>query len=231
MDRADMTHPLTPREKVEQAVKDAIREDAGVGLQMTLTPRFIRGLVDRVLAATSVVDHEAGLVSDKPAALASGSGDHAELARLVESLRRGKVSQGDRIRVATLSEALLAEIAALRDEHVHLVEQKEGAEDALFNALSRATEAERKLAEAEEESCRWVFRFAEVREASGIGVKPMLSEVPGELRKMRSLIDRAADLMRQCTDPERFEGASTLNVYANMRAWLSDLPPAPGAEA
>lgn len=35
--------------------------------------------------------------------------------------------------------------------------------------------------------------------------------------------DRAADLMRQCTDPDRFEGASTLNVYANMRAWLSDL--------
>ncbi|GEM_PF-5366127 len=64
-----MTHPLTPREKVEQAVKDAIREDASVGLQMTLTPRFMRGLVDRVLAATSVVDHETGLVSDKSAAL------------------------------------------------------------------------------------------------------------------------------------------------------------------
>lgn len=37
------------------------------------------------------------------------------------------------------------------------------------------------------------------------------------------LINRAADLMRQCTDPGRFEGASTLNVYANMMAWLSDL--------
>lgn len=84
-------------------------------------------------------------------------------------------------------------------------------------------EAERKLAEAEDENTRWAFRFAEVREAAGVGVKPMLSEVPGELRKMRSLINRAADLMRQCTDPDRFEGASTLNVYANMRAWLSDL--------
>lgn len=83
-----MTPPMTPREKVEQAVKGAIREDASVGLQMTLTPRFMRGLVDRVLAATSVVDNEAGLVSDKLAALAS-SGDHAELARLAEAATRG----------------------------------------------------------------------------------------------------------------------------------------------
>ncbi len=119
------THPLTPREKVEY------------WLNLALTTGANRQDFNMSEAVSGILT-----------AIASGSGDHAELARLVESLRRGKVSQGDRIRVATLSEALLAEIAALRDEHVHLVEQKEGAEDALFNALSRATEAERKLAEA-----------------------------------------------------------------------------------
>lgn len=130
-------------------------------------------------------------------ALASGSGDHAELARLSDYCRT-LVSPGDLIvgpnmmrhaleQSADAIEDLIAENAALRAERVHLVEQKEGAEDALFNALNRAVEAGRKLAESD------------------------------------NLNDRAADLMRQCTDPERFEGASTLNVYANMRAWLSDL--------
>ena len=56
------------------------------------------------------------------------------------------------------------------------------------------------------------------------------TEAERKLAEAVGLNDRAAELMRQCTDPERFEGASTLNVYANMRAWLSDLPPAPGAE-
>lgn len=48
-------------------------------------------------------------------------------------------------------------------------------------------------------------------------------EAERKLAEAERLNDRAADLMRQCTDPERFVGASTLNVYANMRAWLSDL--------
>ncbi|GEM_PF-3598120 len=161
-----MSETMSPREKVERAIKDAIRDDAGVGLQMTLTPRFMRGLVDRVLDATAVVDNEANLVSGKPAALAS-SGDHAELAGTLSSPFNACCYR-DRCL------ALIAEVAALRETN---------------------TEAERKLAEA-------------------VGLN-----------------ERAADLMRQCTDPERFEGASTLTVYANMRAWLSDLPPAPGAEA
>lgn len=262
-----MTHPLTPREKVEQAVKGAIREDASVGLQMTLTPRFMRGLVDRVLAATSVVDHETGFVSDKSSALASGSGDHAELARLADDLRKFehhsvgslKISMDEVRRIIAVCDAhaaLLTENAALRaacsksnDEISQTLGKALGypwfkddqinfpgataengvcvgdhvAESLADEAARRITEAERKLAEAEETSTRWAIRFAELRKAAGIGVKPMLSDVPGELRKMRSLIDRAAELMQQCTDPERFEGSSTLNVYANMRAWLYDL--------
>lgn len=55
--------------------------------------------------------------------------------------------------------------------------------------------------------------------ASGSGDHAELAR----LAEADRLINRAADLMRQCTDPDRFEGASTLNVYANMRAWLSDL--------
>jgi len=49
------------------------------------------------------------------------------------------------------------------------------------------------------------------------------TEAERKLAEAVGLNDRAAELMRQCTDPKRFEGASTLNVYANMRAWLSDL--------
>ncbi|WP_303718052.1 hypothetical protein [Brevundimonas naejangsanensis] len=200
-------------------------------------------------------------MSDKPSALASGSGDHAELARLARKAREQMTCEATTDALCDGVDALLAENAALRAEgearakaHAKelagLYDRSSTAEaelDAVSSAIgtvrfmdppdggdvhlseqvrrmaSALTEAERKLAEAEDENARWAFRFAEVREAAGIGVKPMLSEVPGELLKMRSLLDRAADLMRQCTDPERFEGASTLNVYANMRAWLSSL--------
>jgi hypothetical protein len=57
----------------------------------------------------------------------------------------------------------------------------------------------------------------------GEGWKERCVEAERKLAEAERLNDRAADLMRQCTDPERFVGASTLNVYANMRAWLSDL--------
>lgn len=96
-------------------------------------------------------------MTERNTALASGSGDHAELIERVREVADDclDAKDGGIILGGTVArehgadlEALLAEIAALRGEHVHLVEQKEGAEDALFNALSRATEAERKLAEA-----------------------------------------------------------------------------------
>ncbi len=140
-------HLLTPREKVQKAVRTASRGQWTDGVRVG-SAKWCNGLTDAILTA-----------------LASGSGDHAELARLAEAARRvRRDSQGNldgtdayrRWEAFTVAAnpatvlALLAEIAALRAEHVHLVEQKEGAEDALFNALSRATEAERKLAEAEQ---------------------------------------------------------------------------------
>ena len=124
-------------------------------------------------------------------ALASGSGDHAELARLAEEAGAPMSTKTIGMHLDATEKfqkaanpatvlALLAENAALTELYELTGRQCEGWK-------TRAAEAERKLAEAER------------------------------------LNDRAADLMRQCTDPERFVGASTLNVYANMRAWLSDL--------
>ena len=123
-------------------------------------------------------------------ALASGSGDHAELeyygyrafnagigcCHLVANPGPNDTNPEPLVTAASAL-ALLAENAALRARENELIAGHAAAVTAL----------ERKLAEAER------------------------------------LNDRAADLMRQCTDPERFVGASTLNVYANMRAWLSDL--------
>lgn len=140
-------------------------------------------------------------------ALASGSGDHAELARLARKAREQMTCEATTDALCDGVDALLAENAALREnEKTALKECSEWARKAgeaigkletseaagiVEGWQDRATEAERKLAEAEDESSRWAFRFAEVREAAGIGVKPMLSEVPGELLKMRERLDEA----------------------------------------
>ncbi|MGX8272984.1 hypothetical protein ACWQV9_09895 [Brevundimonas diminuta] len=131
-----MTHPITPREKVAQIIKEKVS-----GPHFTDPSHFVAMEQDRFIAADAILS-----------TLASGSGDHAELAKKVsegQRLQKGPYTAKGPYRHDEIA-ALLAEIAALRDEHVHLVEQKEGAEDALFNALSRATEAERKLAEADQ---------------------------------------------------------------------------------
>lgn len=94
--------------------------------------------------------------------------------------------------------ALLAEIAALRgildERDLEMAEDEaliRNLEAQNEDAETRATEAERKLAEAEDENTRWLFRMADIREASGIGAKPMLGEVPGALRAMRERLDEA----------------------------------------
>lgn len=208
-----MTHPLTPREKVADdllffKLKDLITEQS-------------EGEWDDAMIARDALHFANHLrpLFDRCTALASGSGDHAELARLAEAAtpgpwkgRQPAYSEGaayieselpcinglsawfsvaivpapspeelgysdgaidsdaNAAFIAAANPAtvlaLLAEIAALRAEHVHLVEQKEGAEDALFNALSRATEAERKLAEAVGLLTRWLNTRGEM---SGAG--------------------------------------------------------------
>lgn len=163
---APMPEAMSPREKVAELIYDRL----GIG------------------SDNESVEQVSGEIL---AALAS-SGDHAELARLADEAADFGVPA--KVDPAVLN-ALIAEVAALREDLNHKHEACQIAQDQAMENGSRAREAERKLAEA-------------------VGLN-----------------DRAAELMRQCTDPERFEGVSTLNVYANMRAWLSALPPAPGADA
>jgi len=190
-----LTHPLTPREKVLLKPCPFCGGEAWLNdyeAKYSDLPPKSRSPQCRSCGASLgylTTPAKATEAWNRRTALASGSGDHAELARLAEAAKRvrrdavGRLDGDDahRIWFAFLDSVSPATVLALL------------AENAALRAAN--TEAERKLAEA-------------------VGLN-----------------DRAAELMRQCTDPERFEGVSTLNVYANMRAWLSDLPPAPGAEA
>ncbi|HRL05125.1 MAG TPA: hypothetical protein PL098_00260, partial [Brevundimonas diminuta] len=152
-------------------------------------------------------------------ALASGSGDHAELARLAEAATPGEweldghqclsapdgtivvdyscCSRGEweanaaylRAVQPSRTLALLAENAALRAandvleveriglrsaifgshdydptlRHGNFIEMARTTEDARRGAVTRATEAERKLAEAEAEAAAWQDRFRRAR--------------------------------------------------------------------
>ena len=134
-----MTHPLTPREKVARAVYDTVTRFDGdtVGTHL--------GLSAMIDAAAPTVDDERRIVKsvcDDIAdsiltALASGSGDHAELAKRLRASKRNRHGIYGRVLWSTLTaqpqpsalEALLAENAAMRAAN---------------------TEAERKLAEAVE---------------------------------------------------------------------------------
>lgn len=75
--------------------------------------------------------------------------DHAELLRRVlqdaQELSRRGLNPDVRLNAAEREAVthLLSEIAALRGERTFLMEQKEGAEDAIFDAITRATQAER----------------------------------------------------------------------------------------
>lgn len=117
MDRADMTHPLTPREKVavfESCPGCGADEPRNrcLGCRHDFSPGNRQAILDSSpLAALT--------------ALASGSGDHAELARLADDLRKFehhsvgslKISMDEVRRIIAVCDAhaaLLAENAALR---------------------------------------------------------------------------------------------------------------------
>lgn len=93
--------------------------------------------------------------------------DHAELLVLLQAMYEtagGPHAEWDRIDACAA--ALLSEIAALKGERSFLVEQKEGADDALFDALARATQAERQRDEAVGLLKRWSLTRGEM---SGAG--------------------------------------------------------------
>lgn len=142
-----MTHPLTPREKVRQIIDDALNS--------------------AIPEPWEVANHATDAILT---ALASGSGDHAELARLAEAAQSAtSTEEGSRYgEYAAIADvvgrertdfwfranpatvlALLAENAALRESISRHDRQVSGMLRARLAAENRATEAERKLAEAE----------------------------------------------------------------------------------
>lgn len=142
-----MTHPLTPREKVAAALDPEIwADDMPVPTRAAVTDFHARRQASTVKADTILT------------ALASGSGDHAELIeklRFLQPCEDMAVSGYADVNVGKTSgaaadalEALLAENAALRvladDAAKHSMRQT----DKLLAEHDRATEAERKLAEA-----------------------------------------------------------------------------------
>lgn len=143
-----MTPPMTPREKVARIVDPAA---------------FLFSTDELVKGDTSQYDalRKADAILT---ALASGSGDHAELARLRAHIENLKLRPGHHVRFGTPSvsqiddywnrelatdlEALLAEIAALRAE-------RNAYRSAADLEAKSSDEAERKLAKAEAEVQRW----------------------------------------------------------------------------
>lgn len=136
-----------------------------------------------------------------------GGGDYAELAKWIEDYENdaaldaaedGDLSHvDDGLREFPLQrvKALIAENAALRDMVEKTANLSMEQTERLLAMHDRATEAERKLAEANDESTRWALRFADVREAAGLGVKPMLDDVPVALRAMRGRLAEARGLL------------------------------------
>ncbi|WP_312784633.1 hypothetical protein [Brevundimonas sp.] len=149
--------------------------------------------------------------------------DHAELARLVDDPAMDFGGFG-RSRVS----ALLAENAALR---AACSKSNDEISQTLGKALGYPWFKDDQINFPGATAENGVCVGDHVAESLADEAARRITEAERKLAEAVGLNERAADLMRMCTDPERFEGASTLNVYANMRSWLSDLPPAPGAEA
>lgn len=159
-------------------------------------------------------------------ALASGSGDHAELARLAEAATRGPwvCKEGstsypecdDKDFWSVVLSPAGKEIVTLHERYASKSDDRGDYDfDAAFIAAANPATVLALLAE------NAALRSRENELIAGHAAA--VTALERKLAEAKRLNDRAADLMRQCTDPERFVGASTFNVYANMRAWLSDL--------
>lgn len=151
-----MTHPLTPREKV--ALKpcpmcgmtdstDNATQESGLHIQSFRSPAG--GDACRVQCACGVSgpssreDWQAAEKWNRRTALASGSGDHAELARLADLLDLYAAAREDEFTVedvqlidrgSVLISAILAEIAALRAENDVLEVERIGLRSAIFGS-------------------------------------------------------------------------------------------------
>ncbi len=213
-----MAHPLTPREKVAEIVRDGMS-------RLAASQAGARPVVSASKEADRVTD---AILT----ALASGSVDHAELARLAEAVIKGDDSLAAAVRSlrafhaaanpATVL-ALLAEIAALRAQSDFYKRDN----DVLMKNtwVSRATEAERKLAEAVE------WRPIETAPRDGTVVIGWSSFFPTRRPLEVSWDD---DRCARKPAPRWVACAAAYSRRAffehPLTHWLP-LPPAPGAEA
>lgn len=68
--------------------------------------------------------------------------------------------------------------------------------DKADQAAKLLEERTRELEESREGESRWLLRVSAIREASGLGAKPMLDELPGEIAKIAArarLVDELVD--------------------------------------
>jgi len=145
IDALNATHPLTPREKVAQIIKEKVS-----GPHFTDPSHFVAMEQDRFAAADAILTALASGSGDHSGGVTDmiGSGDHAELARLSRKAREEMTCEATTDALCDGVDALLAEIAALRARletaRFARVEHNRQFEE----VRDRATEAERKLAEA-----------------------------------------------------------------------------------
>jgi len=95
-----------------------------------------------------------------------------------------------------------ADIAdVLPDLHAGAAALVEAAQAITTLERERDTLAER-LAESEAENTRWLLRFAEIREASGVGSLPMLSDLPAAIKGRIDTLAEALATIRDETDTD-----------------------------
>lgn len=152
-----MTHPLTPRDKVARIVDPWA---FSIIANITQTERAADNRAKALTKADAIIEAIApsgDQLSGNPGILKSD--DHAELARLADDLRKFehhavgslKIDMGEARRIIAVCDAhiaLLAENAALRASVVKANDGFEEYERRFYLEQERATEAERKLAEA-----------------------------------------------------------------------------------
>lgn len=211
-----MTHPLTPREKVFVGAScDGERCHCGapavrkVGEEISYDdPNPRRHNLTAYVCARhfSEMMGPAGARSVGYTALASGSGDYAALARAIERLLPIGIHETPDYAEVSFGECQ-AQAMTMEPETWLALNQLPAllAENAALRAQHEADMAEVALAGQNLQSQRLALTEAERKLAEAAGLN-----------------DRAADLMRLCTETDRIAGVSSLNVYTNMKMWLAD---------
>lgn len=159
--------------------------------------------------------------------------DHAELGRLADDLRKFEHHQVGSLRlhmdevrkvIAACDghSALLSENAALEKR---ASEAEAALSDYRVTADMLVSSLKSDLSEARDANSRWALRYADIREAAGIGHKPMLSEVPDAIRALRAERDEAVDVLREVANAPQPKGggARFQRALASVNAFVARL--------